>query len=619
MKISKLTLRNLFSKGKKPKDIDFLNWQDSYWHKDEDINIDSVKNLENILNNKLDSGVEETLLNAVNEAISASKSIVKGEATPTSFPTAWNSGDPDLYEKWEAMTAGTYTNFKDSANQPIEVVAADLDKKIVFINMTNGVAKKDVKDVPGVTAEKVYDPTNDVKPSTMKAAYNSSDKLVKKALESPGSNYAKYGWDSNYTNTSNAVSMVCNLAYLTEPGTIGRITINPPVAGKFEIYKVNCGAVPALNNTITKTLIDTVDLTTGDNVINVSIAGVEGDMIAIKNLTGSIGHTVGGSHQYFDAAPATILNFNGGYIAYFFETVAQGIVQYPLDNLKEIVKTGTSDFKKILEGSSTSNHARITLEGQSNALGVGLASGLNSPPYNTALFNWTVDFSRVFIWNPKTDQYENIKIGVNNMASWDSDYIGGTPTPSSFGPEIGIALAWLQTHKFGNLYIDKNVGDGRPIAYFQKDGAYYTEKLNRKTKADKWLKDRGIIVSELGFVWVQGEGDYTQSKAYYKEQLTKLINDRISDGFIESKSKLIITQIPSTSGNYGAGVADAKSEYVLANKMAVLLSYTNNFNPDNIHLNTTGQISLGLQAGISLLETDNFNYQDLETKSFWSS
>jgi hypothetical protein len=466
-----------------------------------------------------------------------------------------------------------------------------------------------------------FDKTNTTKAESGKNIYDASEDLVKKALESPGSVYAKYGWDTNYVGIAGTTTMVCNMAYLTGSATIGRVTINAPVSGNFEIYKVNGGVTPTIGNALTKTYITTVALTVGINVIDTSIPGVAGDMIAIKNLSGSIGYTDGGTHQYFDASPATILNINSGYIAYYFETSVQGSVQYPLDNLKKVVTISTTDFDKILEGSDTSSsiHSRITIEGQSNALGVGFASGLTVPPYNTSLFDWTLEFSRVFIWNPKTDKYENIQIGVNNMASWDSYYTIGAPTPqSTFGPEIGVALIWLQTHKSGNLYIDKNVGDGRPISYFQKGTAYYTEKINRKTKADLWLKDRGFSVSEVGFIWVQGEADMSQTDTYYKSQLDMLINDRLTDGFIDSKTKLIITQIPVGSGNYGAGVFNAKSQFVASNKNSILVPYTNNFNGDNIHLNTTGQINLGMLSAIKILPSDNLNYTDLETKIYWN-
>lgn len=103
---------------------------------------------------------------------------IKGEATPTSSPTPYNPTDypKGLYEKWEVETAGTYINFKDSANQPIVINPTDLDKKFVYINVTNGVAKKELKEIPSVSAAKVFDPTNNVDPSTMKAIADRYDK-----------------------------------------------------------------------------------------------------------------------------------------------------------------------------------------------------------------------------------------------------------------------------------------------------------------------------------------------------------------------------------------------------------------------------------------------------------
>ena len=70
---------------------------------------------------------------------------IAGEATPTSSPTAWAVGDPDLFEKWDVKTAGTYTNFKDNSTptpQPIVVTATDLNENYVQIWVKNKVSQK---------------------------------------------------------------------------------------------------------------------------------------------------------------------------------------------------------------------------------------------------------------------------------------------------------------------------------------------------------------------------------------------------------------------------------------------------------------------------------------------
>lgn len=93
-----------------------------------------------------------------------STSAVKGEATTTSSPTPYTpvTYPKGLYEKWEIKTAGTYTNFKDASDQPIVVTTADLDKKFVYINVTNGVSKLDITSVPGVNVAGKFDPLDDV-------------------------------------------------------------------------------------------------------------------------------------------------------------------------------------------------------------------------------------------------------------------------------------------------------------------------------------------------------------------------------------------------------------------------------------------------------------------------
>ncbi|MEF9476802.1 SGNH/GDSL hydrolase family protein [Chryseobacterium sp. 1B4] len=76
---------------------------------------------------------------------SATVSDSKGEATPTSSPTAWAPGDPYLFEKWDVKTPGTYTNFKDGSTptpQPIVIAAADLTDNFMQIWVTNGVSQK---------------------------------------------------------------------------------------------------------------------------------------------------------------------------------------------------------------------------------------------------------------------------------------------------------------------------------------------------------------------------------------------------------------------------------------------------------------------------------------------
>lgn len=99
-----------------------------------------------------------------------STSGIKGEATPTSSPTAYDptTYPKGLYEKWEVKTAGTYTNFKDASNQPIVVTSTDLTQKLVYINMTNGVAKLDPISIPGAAIDDSFEVSNITKAQNAK-------------------------------------------------------------------------------------------------------------------------------------------------------------------------------------------------------------------------------------------------------------------------------------------------------------------------------------------------------------------------------------------------------------------------------------------------------------------
>lgn len=77
-----------------------------------------------------------------NEITKGFATAVRGEAIPTSSPTPWVAGNPDLFEKWEVHTAGTYVNFKDSSNNPVVVSSGDLVGNLVYIEVSNGKSKK---------------------------------------------------------------------------------------------------------------------------------------------------------------------------------------------------------------------------------------------------------------------------------------------------------------------------------------------------------------------------------------------------------------------------------------------------------------------------------------------
>ncbi|MCS3867718.1 lysophospholipase L1-like esterase [Chryseobacterium ginsenosidimutans] len=108
----------------------------------------------------------------VNEKISqAQLTALKGEATPSSFPTPYNPSDHanGLYEKWDVITEGVYTNFKDSNNNSILISSDDIKYNFIQIWVKNGVSQKVSYEKVGGNAKQVFNPNDNTNSSTMKA------------------------------------------------------------------------------------------------------------------------------------------------------------------------------------------------------------------------------------------------------------------------------------------------------------------------------------------------------------------------------------------------------------------------------------------------------------------
>lgn len=236
-----------------------------------------------------------------------------------------------------------------------------------------------------------------------------------------------------------------------------------------------------------------------------------------------------------------------------------------------------------------SNRYRITIEGQSNAFGVGLTDELDESPIDTDTYSFLLAQSRVYIWNPTSGDYEKLLVPENND--------GSTAAGDAFGPELGISQRWMEeTGPNDFLYINKNYCDGCPISSFQSGTSYHTMIMARKAAADAWLTAEDLTVVDIGWLWVQGEGDYSQSQAYYEGQLETLAGTRYTDGIITDNTVVVLSKIHPSSDNYGSGVAAAIDSYASTRAWVRKISYTDNFNPDNVHLNAVGQLQLGYDA-----------------------
>ncbi len=477
-----------------------------------------------------------------------------------------------------------------------------------------------LKGTGGNPPKKTFDVENNTDSATMKATFDASIQLVDNALANYYSDFKTIGKDLHHVAVTSATNYPKYLFNKLTAPTDGRFTTFKFWVGnvaKIQYFHINYDEA---TNTVVEKGSWTIDTIAGINEVKIDLKAVKGDTIAIRSIGAEIGYT-DNVPNYFYSTGQAVVKFLSGYIAYTVELATKGNAGYSTDDLIKLLKNGNPETSEpsgdtVKTGIKAS---RITIEGQSNALGVGYKSGLLNAPFSSQLLDWNKAFSRVFIWNPKSDAYENITIGVNNMASWDKSYTVASPTPQpTFGPEIGIALAWLQTNKQGCLFIDKNVGDGKPISYFQSGTAYYTEKLARKVKSDKWLKDRGYIAEDIGFVWVQGEADMGALTVNYLNALNSLIASRIADGFINNSTIRVIAQVNATSANYGVGVKSAKDSYVASDLRARIITYTNNMNSDNVHLNTAGQINLGLDAGKEIFQTEKMLITDVESKESWT-
>lgn len=259
---------------------------------------------------------------------------------------------------------------------------------------------------------------------------------------------------------------------------------------------------------------------------------------------------------------------------------------------------------------------RVTIAGQSNAYGTGALSELSNPIFAENEINWQGAFNRVFIWDKFANEYRKLQIGVTNMASWDGRYAhpNGSVSPfPTFGPEIGIAVSWLHGNKSGQLYIHKDLGDGRPISYFQKGGAAYADYMQQYEAGNDWLALRGLAVKSLGFLWVQGESDNGQSQGYYQGQLSTLIESYNEDSIIKPYSNIVLALINPQNGGYSAAINAAKVAYAESNPNASTVEYSNNLNPDGVHLNALGNILLGLGAGQTINRVDPLTAEQMYT------
>jgi len=235
-------------------------------------------------------------------------------------------------------------------------------------------------------------------------------------------------------------------------------------------------------------------------------------------------------------------------------------------------------------------NARISMWGQSNAVGAALRTGIAAAPLSSdaELQDYddaTLPFSRVKFWNGSS--YATLVPGSNSGAS-----------ATEFGPEFGFAVEWMRRTTSGVLYLDKNAAGGISITSFEPDvGARWTTGVTERGQQDAWLASNGVSIdsSRDFWFWSQGEADYIQNQAWYEPKMQELVDALIVEGILPSKA--VLTDIPSGSGRYNTGISAAKQAVADGSGGNIIkLVEPNYFEADNLHLNARGQVQRSYDA-----------------------
>lgn len=145
----------------------------------------------------------------------------------------------------------------------------------------------------------------------------------------------------------------------------------------------------------------------------------------------------------------------------------------------------------------------------------------------------------------------------------------------------------------GNLYIEKYAWGGASITAFS--GGNITYATNQRNSGNSWLASNGITLAGDGWMWVQGESDYTQTQGWYQPLLETLISTLATNGF--SIGTHLLYQMAVGSIQYGSGVAAAKTAIAAASPSTVkTVTAPLYMNGDNLHQNGRGQVQMGYDA-----------------------
>lgn len=403
---------------------------------------------------------------------------IKGEAVPSTVPTPWTSGDPDLYEKYDVKTVGTYTNFKDSGGVALIVSSGELAANLIQFWVRNGVSQKVLVPIPSTQVIDGFTSSSTTAASSAKNAktlndiitsnfvnkytyveyydvatvqngyYNASGVFTANAdfRATPkipvisgevwryrGKPYTSlsirgvYGFRSNGTvvvlvDVVNAI----NFVEFTIPSDVVFIGANYNVSTGtyFNIQKVNTTQV-LLN--ITKDTAGNVQTINNENIYkiftNKSIVSV-GDSITANGISGSLKGYQLVLQDYFSFTSYTTYGYTGQPLSTYITPNGSTIIEQFINNAvsKDIytLLAGTNDFKLLMRAGEIGN-----LNDYKNLTSYGAVGAVVSLNFYQALKAFVL---RCYELNPKAKIIFMTPLQRDNagFTSWSTNSVGRT-------------------------------------------------------------------------------------------------------------------------------------------------------------------------------------------------
>ncbi|AZB17566.1 hypothetical protein EG352_07205 [Chryseobacterium indologenes] len=491
MKISKLNLRQLFAKGLKPAQEAFYNWQDSYWHKDELIDISSVKNLQTSLDQKLDLSVQDTLLTAFDKAVdeltdlaqSAYKGIAEAATVPPTTGVFWY--------KVEDNNVAIFTKFIDSTGNPIQTTALDFKDAggnyyDVTLEIQNNISKK----------------VHRLRPSSVFSEQEFNN-IALNVGESKISLVSKDLSNVNFINSiANGAGSSIFTTKLDANQNIGKLRIKVETAG--------IGNFTARRGTSIIAIKSNVPLIPGWNDVDVNFNGMTNDYIGYntKDSTSKLYFIDGNGGNYYSLNSGNIVVNNGNIAIEVYNKVYNGNTFKDVLGLKEISSNTFNQLNKISAPKIRSkdygvvsifNLPEMKDQMKNNLLsldGSAILGNFESRSMYTFSFGFAVDFPAMY----------NTTINIVTI-----DFGSFKMTVGAGGSGIGVTV----DSEINGLPFDYS---NKRVHFVLKGNAYFVACYVNGTQIG--FLNKGKIVSKLQFKFPQTNGQVIKNITYWSREIS---------------------------------------------------------------------------------------------------